>query len=108
MALWGSVPSFARCLVCGRSKHEARRAGTKLEGHHAVAKRKLKEVARARGLNLIAVVWDLRNRVFVCGSPCHPDHTSAKRRIRLADLPSHVLVFARELGLMWWVEREYP
>jgi 5-methylcytosine-specific restriction endonuclease McrA len=107
MAEWGRVTYRDTCAVCGRTKSQARFAGTKLEGHHAVAKRKLKEVALGRGLDAVAVMWDLRNRVFLCGQ-CHANHTNATRRMRKAELPAPVFEFASELALTWWLDRECP
>lgn len=107
MAEFGRVRYSDTCAVCGRTKLQARRAGTKLEAHHVVPKQKLKQVISARGLSRL-LLWDKRWRLLVCGYPCHSNHTTAFKRIPRVVLPESALLLAKELGLTYVVEREYP
>lgn len=108
MAAFGRPPRGTRCVVCGKTRGEAFRAGTKLEAHHVIPKERLKKIAASRGLDKITVVWDTRNRVFACGEPCHAQHTTRFKPIPFRVLPKHVFVFADEYGLRHMIERDYP
>lgn len=108
MEQFGVVSPRECCAVCGRTKIEAWAAGTKLEAHHVISKQKLKQVCSARALDVVEVVWDRRNRMCLCGQPCHADHTTAKRRVRRSKLTATHYEFAAEYGLTYVIEREYP
>jgi hypothetical protein len=93
--------------VCGRTKLQAFLAGTKLDAHHVVPKQKLKRICKSRRLDPVKVVWDVRNRVWVCQQPCHAEHTNAKRRIPRSRLSAAAYEFAREYGVLYVIDREY-
>ena len=83
-----------RCVVCGRSKYEAwRETGYGHHSHHAIRQ----EVLRRLGLRHL--LWDTGLAVCVCEEPCHRQHTTRHRRIRLAELPDRCHQFAARHGL---------
>jgi hypothetical protein len=88
------------CVVCGRTQREARAAMTRITAHHAISQQALRRL----GLPL----WDPRLGVPVCWEPCHRRHTSRHTPIRRSQLPPEALDFAREHGLEYVIEREYP
>ena len=62
---------------------------------------------------LARILWDERAWVPMCGglTGCSGHHgaldTARTLRIRRDELPAAVEEFAAELGLTWWLEREY-
>jgi hypothetical protein len=107
-ALFGRADRHSACVVCGATKWKAWQKGTKLEAHHVVSKQKLKEIIKTRGLDKTTVLWDTRNRLWVCGRPCHENHTTRFRPIPFSKVPRSALVFAAEYGLTYVIERDYP
>jgi hypothetical protein len=79
-------------------------------GHHLIRQQTLRKEAAAGGFDFESVRWDLRNQLPV-GEPCHASHHNASRRIPRDVLEAYapgVFDFARELGLTWALDREYP
>lgn len=105
---FGKATSAARCCVCGRTRYQAWRDGTKLDAHHVIPRERLKKVCSARRLPVTEVLWDRRNRAWVCQQPCHANHTSAHRRIPRSRLPASAIEFAKEYGLLYVIDRQYP
>jgi hypothetical protein len=103
-AAWAAHARGKRCAVCG---HPGCRP---VAGHHLLRVQVLRKEAGFRGFDFDVVLWDLRNQLPV-GEPCHAAHHNASRRIPRAVLETHtpeVFDFARELGLEWALDREYP
>jgi hypothetical protein len=101
---WGLNARGKCCAVCGCSDCPG------VEGHHIIRVQVLRKEAGFRGFDFEAVHWDLRNQLPV-GRLCHASHHNARRRIPRAILEAHapqVFAFARELGLEWALDREYP
>lgn len=73
----------------------------RVENHHVIDREKLKEIGRPD------LVFDVRNRLRV-DYRTHRRHTTAVERIPFEWLPPAAIEFARELGLVWWLERFYP
>lgn len=93
-----------RCAVCGN------RYRRECEAHHILRVQTLRKQASLRGFDFERVRWDLRNRLPCCPT-CHSRHHSRLRPIPAAILRAHapkVFQFARELGLLHILEREYP
>lgn len=86
------------CVVCPA---EGGVCSGMVQGHHAVAKSKLRQ------LGLTAACMDLRNRVSVCEHR-HEQHTTGYRPIPRELLPASVFEFAAEHGLGWYVDKHYP
>lgn len=63
--------------------------------------------------SLLELIEDSRSYVPICGGPMgnggHHGALDQSRRLRIPReyLPAAVEEFAEELGLLWWVEREY-
>lgn len=73
-----------------------------LEGHHVIPAQAL----RRRGYPP-SVIWDVRNRMLLKRST-HHRHTVAVERVPRSALSPANWEFARELGLDWMLERDYP
>lgn len=76
-----------------------------LDPHHLVTQQQIKKVVRgidARGFRLN----DERNIVPVCRRH-HDLYHGCRLRIPREALPAGVEDFAAELGLEWWLERQY-
>lgn len=86
------------CIVCPA---EGGICSGPVQGHHAVAKAKLRQ------LGLTAAAMDLRNRVPVCERR-HAQHTTGYRPIPRELLPASVFVFAADLDLGWYLDKHYP
>lgn len=73
----------------------------------------LREQAKAEGRTLREVLWDPRCWVPCCGGPMgnggHHGMLDQSRKLRIPreKLPPGVEEFAAELGLLWWLDREY-
>lgn len=104
---WFMAVTRTRCVMCRRAPvaREIRDAHwadlTIREGHHVIAQRFLKVERRADKL------WDLRNGMCLCRWH-HARHESHAERVPRAALPAAAVQFARELGLEWLLDREYP
>lgn len=100
----------AVCALCG-----ARRA---LQGHHLIGQRALKDWARSQRLSreaTQAILWDTRNGIPLCSSPCHERITNVVVRFPRSKLPAGVWAFAADLdrlagteAMTCRIEREYP
>jgi hypothetical protein len=95
---------------------------------HLIPKRMLKEVWRSvhnarwpydvskpkLPATLDQLIWDPRTWVLGCGGPMgnagHHGMLDTARTLRLPRecIPTRTELFARELGLAWWMECEYP
>lgn len=95
-----STVDRARCIVCGKTKAEARAAGTVLQAHHVLPKAAL----RKRGLDHL--LWDPRNGAPVCESE-HSNHTTRYKPISRSALPPAAEEFASEVGLGHLLEAQY-
>ncbi len=91
------------CAVCGAAAEHSK-------GHHIVTQQRLRAVAKQLDLDVERIRWDRRNRLWLC--PRHHDaHHSRMKPIGRTVLRQHapkVFQFARELGLLPWLERTYP
>lgn len=89
------------CIVCGARPSQ---------GHHVITQQALRRHAADRDMDAQRLLWDRRNRVPVCAI-CHHAHHAWTRRLPLSLVERHaprVRQFARELGLEWLLDREYP
>lgn len=88
------------------------------DAHHVIAKQTLRKhaaaIAKREGLGAAdrvelreSLLWDPRNGVAVTRY-VHDRHTKAVERIPRAALPGCAIEFAREQGLLWLIERDYP
>lgn len=73
----------------------------RVENHHVIDREKLNQIGRPD------LVYDVRNR-FRIDHRTHRRHTTAVERIPFEWLPAAAIEFAREIGLVWWLERFYP
>lgn len=94
------------CQSCGYT-------GAFVDAHHALAKSLLKALLLRKGQPCpLEVVWDPRNAMLLCSEPapnrCHERHTLAMRRVPRLALRDEHWEFAREHGLDWVLETEYP
>lgn len=108
MEAFGRLPRGVRCAVCGRTRREAWMSGAKIEAHHVIRKSKLKQVCKTRGLDPSVVVWDVRNRLWLCSHPCHSGETTRLCPIPRSKIPRSSFEFAEELGLGYLLDRLYP
>lgn len=97
-AWWLKVAKNKSCVVCGSRK--------RVQAHHVVPAQKIKQVASARLLEPLSLLYDVRNGVALCGL-CHDNHTTAKERVPRSKLPVAALAFASELALLYVIDREY-
>jgi hypothetical protein len=98
---WARSVQAKRCAVCGA-------AG--VQGHHIVYQQHLRRVARKLGVDVDRLLWDKRNALPLCERH-HTAHHNASYRITADVLRRHapkVFQFAREVGLLPWLERTYP
>lgn len=107
MGRWGKAPTGACCAVCGRTKVQAWMAGTRLHAHHVISKQRLKKLCASRKLDRVKVLWDIRNRMWLCGEPCHRQHTDRVKPIPRKLVPRSAWEFAAELALTRLIEEEY-
>ena len=71
-----------------------------MEAHHIISQ----QVLRKRGHS--DLLWDTRNRLWLDRAR-HEQHTNCYRKIRWGELPPEAFEFAEEIGLTWWLERNY-
>lgn len=90
-----------RCALCGAPGPSA---------HHVITKQRLKQKAAELGVPEHRLLWDRRNRLWLCPTG-HAEHHARVRPVSWQELVEHcpkVFQFARELGLVAWLERTYP
>lgn len=85
------------CAVCTMEGGSCRGP---VQGHHVIAKQKLKQLGHSD------LLLDKRNRLAVCERR-HEQHTTGYRPIPRACLPDSVFEFAAELNLGWYLDRYY-
>lgn len=78
-----------------------------MQGHHVIAQQRLRRFASAHGMDPVALVWDPRNGMPVARSR-HGQHTLRGHPIPRSALLESNWEFAREHGLDWMLERDYP
>jgi hypothetical protein len=96
-----------RCVKCGYDKVVF------LEVHHVIREAVLRRLLSRKGRPCpLDVLYDTRNAMVLCEDPapdaCHSGHTSAMRRIPRSALSAENWEFAREHGLEYVLEAEYP
>jgi hypothetical protein len=99
---WNRAIRGTVCVVC--------RERPAVEGHHIVKEQVLRRYAAGCGYDFEEARFDWRNRLGVCRD-CHANHHSRSRPISrevLWRFAPWVFDFARELGLEWALDREYP
>lgn len=72
-----------------------RRTG-RCDPHHTIRQQVLARLARAAGLDPVALVWDRRWRMWLCRE-CHGRHTARSRRVSGALVPPEAWIAAEEL-----------
>lgn len=82
----------SRCAICGTTRH--------LEVHHVLPQRVLKAEGHRD------LLWDVRNGMVLCRWD-HARHENAFARIPASRISHEAWSFAQELGLDWWLERNY-
>jgi hypothetical protein len=107
---WAKSSRNLPCAACGAVTDLAR--GVIVEGHHIVRQ----ALIRARGKEedweqeeLDRRLWDLRNRLPLCGD-CHRRHHSGMKRLAWSLVLRHatkIVQFADEIGLTARAKREY-
>jgi heterodisulfide reductase subunit C len=98
---WVRRARCMRCVICGERGPR---------GHHIITQQLLRRTALSKGLDLEAIRWDQRNLLALCDRH-HAAHHAKMPAIALSIVLMHqpkVLAFASELGLVWWLSREYP
>lgn len=98
---WAKGARSKPCVICGSRQ---------VQGHHIITQQKLREVAIATGRDFERLRWDARNRLSLC-SRHHAAHHNRSHPIPWQVMHAHApkaVQFARELGLVWWLERTYP
>jgi hypothetical protein len=96
---WGSGKK--PCVICGSQRVEA---------HHIITRQRLVAKARELGIDADRLLWDRRNKLWLCDRH-HASHHSRMKPVLWAVLVEHapkVFQFARELELEPWLERMYP
>ena len=90
-----------RCRVCGSPANVLT-----AQVHHVIPKGYLWS-HRWDFDDIQKVIWDPRNGMVV-HNDTHDAHTLARQRIPRYCLPARALDFAREHGLTWKLEQDYP
>lgn len=91
-ANWRAATAGQPCAVCGNPA---------IDGHHVT----YRQVLEREQLGHLA--WDTRNLLPLCRH-CHDSHHNASRRVPWACLRLENVDFAREVGLLWLLRRNYP
>jgi hypothetical protein len=92
------------CIVTGYCGD----ASDPLQAHHVISKQKLRRTFQERGQKTpLDMLYHVDNGVPVIYS-VHRRHTSRLETIPRECLPPEAWHFAELLGLVWWLEREYP
>ena len=98
---WAKHARAKRCVICG-ARH--------VQGHHAVKQQVIKRQCQMLGLDYDRYCWDVRNCMALCERH-HVAHHSKAHPVTLPIVLSacpKLVQFARELGIEWWLSREYP
>lgn len=101
-AWWASVVGTRSCAVCGERN--------RVEGHHILPKRDIKQWALSEGLTTADAqkyLWDERNGLPLCVD-CHQRHETAFQRVPRRLLPDSAFEFAKEMDLDYLLDRYYP
>ena len=89
------------CAICGSAN---------VQGHHIVYQQRIRRAAQKLGLDVDRLLWDDRNRLWLC--PRHHDAAHSRARpVSRSVLERHapkVFQFTREIGELPWLERMYP
>jgi hypothetical protein len=98
---WARRARSKTCAVCGAASPR---------GHHIITQQQLRLTATEHGLDFARLRWDTRNLLPLCDRhhAAHHNRTHPVPRSLLVSGCPKVFQFARELGLVWWVERVYP
>jgi 5-methylcytosine-specific restriction endonuclease McrA len=107
---WHKAAVSKCCAQCGAKP----KSGRLIQGHHVIKKqvleRRCKELYGDQWLeHYVHIEWDRRNLLPLC-ERCHRRHHDAFRRLPRQLIEEHcrkINQFARELGLEWWLDREY-
>jgi hypothetical protein len=92
------------CIVTGKPGS----AADPLQAHHVISKQRLRRLFQERGQKTpLDMLYHVDNGVPVLYS-VHRRHTAKLETIPRGLLPPEAWRFAEELGLLWWLEREYP
>lgn len=103
---WREGMEGKRCVLCH---------AVPAYGHHIIEKQALRAKADelrdpdSAGKLYARLVADTRNRLALCAD-CHMNHHAGARRVPRDALRVHaasVWVFARELGMEWYLDRHY-
>lgn len=100
-AAWARGGQTKACVVC-RARNPS--------GHHIVTQQRLKAKASEMGVPAHRLLWDRRNRLWLCERH-HLAHHDRSKPITWELLQRHapkVFQFVRELDLEPWLERRYP
>jgi 5-methylcytosine-specific restriction endonuclease McrA len=98
---WARRARSKHCVVCGKPH---------AKGHHIITQQQLRKTAESEGLDYRRLRWDQRNLLPLC-ERCHVRHHSRIAPVPLAVILTEapkVLQLARELGIEWYLSREYP
>lgn len=100
-AAWARGVRTKPCAVCGALGSQ---------GHHIITQQQLRQVAKTLQVDFERLRWDTRNRLPLCPRH-HAAHHARTHPVPwsvLEDAAPKVVQFARELGLVYWLERTYP
>lgn len=96
--VWLQTARRQHCVVCGRPQPR---------GHHIITQQQLR---KSHPATYELIRWDTRNLLALCDTH-HVGHHSKLHAIPLTTVLARqprVLRFAQELGLTWYLSREYP
>lgn len=85
---WVLHARAGRCIVCGARYPQ---------GHHAVTQQQIKRSSGKSGLELLVLLWDLRNLVTLCPTH-HANHHARSSVVPLQALPAAVVEYAQDAG----------
>lgn len=98
---WAHRARSKVCALCGARNPQ---------GHHVITQQQLRKTAAELGLEFERLRWDTRNFLALCNRH-HDAHHSRRHPVSWSVLVTEcpkVVQFARELDLVWWLERTYP
>lgn len=98
---WARRARSKTCAVCGAANPR---------GHHVITQQQLRKTASEQGLDFERLRWDTRNLLALCDRHhmAHHNRTHPVPLWLLSQRCPKVFQFARELDLVWWLERTYP